>query len=595
MKPVKALILGLTVLVLGSFSQSQTAVVTIADYNNALPYWGVSWAPGAKSLNGYYASFYTGFAPRMQYTERIHLRTSRGNQTRLSLILDEQTIMDFPFDLAKRYEFYKKMTSGTTARLDIKPKSSVVIPQLAYFNQIVEGPTYDVLNFVNRANQGLETKETIYAKGLRLITALNPNRIFPLQIDLKREFNNWKVSMQKLSGGDAKKITASPTNIVTALDTLVFGRVNVVVKPSADVLAKLDAALNAALTNAADEVFVNAAFDLFKTVTGSKYDISYVNANGQWQKALQCSVASCTLTYTEFTAIYPTGSAEAHTTDAEGNRINDFTSPGLWNFVAYSGRDVDNIRDEPYYGFAPKMDYDATGNGFHNPAVRFWDPSKALKTSLGIPTAHNTFWAPKRGAISHGCLRVALGHLWEMRQIFPVENSKMLKMHFFGNASQDFDVYDINGDGQLEVMGVEYLISYGTQGVGDVARREGAELSINNDKKVAFYTTLYGAKNVFSLNAAKVFEFTNPRISLPSYLDLVKRKVNTRITLEGVYPLFEQTYERDKAQLYAIGEMTPENKKVVRLMGRVRGCAPFSDKTACGETAFDEEAKVLVR
>jgi hypothetical protein len=37
------------------------------------------------------------------------------------------------------------------------------------------------------------------------------------------------------------------------------------------------------------------------------------------------------------------------------------------------------------------------------------------------------------------------------------------------------------------------------------------------------------------------------------------------------------------------------SKQFVRLFGRVRGCAPFSDKEACGEAAFLNEKNQLLK
>lgn len=597
MKFTKAISLGAILAVSSLVSSAAAPVISnLEDYNKQLPYWGVSWSAGSKSINGYYPSFYTGFVMRSETPERIHVQTSRGNQTRVSVILDEQTINDYLFDLAKRYSFYRKMTSGAGAKLNINIKDASFLPQLSSFNQVVESPVYNILPTVDRANSGQISSEELYKTSLATLKALNPGRIFDIRLDLKNEFNKWKVAMQTATGGNPAKITGNAAATVSAINTLVFGRVNYTDKPTADVLAKLNTALQLALNNANDAQFVPAALDLFLATTGSKYSILVQNANGQWSKAIQCTPDSCYLTYPEFTAVYPTGSALDSTSDEFGNRINNFATIGLWQFVSRSGgREVDNIRNEPYYGWIPKMDYQDIGNGFHNPAVRFWDPSKALKTSLGIDMKHDTLWAAKRGAISHGCLRLPAGHVWEMRHIFPVENSKMTKLLFFANSSQDFDLYDVDGSGQLRVMGVEYLISYGLQGVSDSARREGTGFEINNAKKQAFYTSLYGSKNVFRVTEDNQLMFQNPRVSLHSYMDLKKYSITTRLKMNGEYPLYEQTFEREKVQFYAIGEMSDYNKRVVRLMGRVRGCSPASDKQKCGEAAFDQEAKELLK
>lgn len=559
-------------------------VSTIADYNKLLPYWGITWKPGAGNTNGYHPTFYTGFAPRQQDPERIHLRLSRGNQTRLSVILDENTITDYLFDLAKRDSVIKKITASK--RINVAPAGGAMLPQSTYFANIIASPEYGISTFVEKAKSGSVSKEEIYKKSLETLSALNPGRVFNLKINLKAEFMKWKEQMKQASQ------VSGESQVIVALDSLVWGRVNYTGKPTAEVLAKLNAATELAVNGNDDAQFVLAAVELFKEATGSKYKIKTLNANGQLVDAIQCSSTSCTLNYSEFTAIYPTGSVMEKTSDKFGNSINNYSTPGLWNFVSRGARNVDNIRDEPYYGWAPKMDYQSVGNGYHNPAVRFFAPSTAIKTALGAPQSHNTLWAVKRGGVSHGCSRVPLGHLWEMRQIFPVEDSKMVKVHYFGNHPQDFDVYDINGDGKLEVMGVEYMISYNLKGTDGLQRREGSDFSaVSSDRKLEFYTNLYGANRVFVQDESGKFVFQNPSVSLQSYLDLSKTSVKTRLTMTGNFPLHEATFEREKVQFYSAGGV---NKTLHRIMGRIRGCAPTSDKSACGEAAFDIEARSVL-
>lgn len=594
---LRAFNLALVLLIGGSFSVAQNQnVSTIEEYNSLIPHWGISWSPGSGAVNGYYPTFYTGFVMRQQSPERIHVRVARGNNTRVSVILDETTVSDYLFDLAKRYEFYNKVTSGNGAMLNINPKGAKFLPQLSFYNQIVESREYGILDFVKSANQGAQSDEAIYQKGLETLSKLNPGRVFHLKIDLKNEFAKWKADIQRRSGGDAAKVTGDAKSVVTAINTLVWGRVNYIAKPTDDVMSKLKTAVDLAIANAPDEQFVPAALALFKATTGSKYQIKVMGADGKFASPIQCSAASCVLSYPEFTAVYPTGSMEAKTSDEFGNRINLFATPGLWQFLNYSGREVDNIRNEPYYGFIPKMDYEGIGNGFHNPAVRFWNPTAGLKQALGISSAHNTLWAVKRGGVSHGCLRLPAGHVWELRQIFPVENSKMTQIPFFGNNSSDFDVYDIDGDGQPEVMGVQYLISYGLQGANGLARREGQNFEVNADRKLHFYNDLYGARNVFRATGDGKFIFANPKVSIQSHLDFKKKSVSTRMTVTGEYELYEQVYEKEKVQLYSVGSSMGSTEKLkVRLMGRVRGCAPKTDKQACGQAAFEQEARGLVR
>lgn len=586
------------VLCLGASSLfAQQQIRTLSEYNQTLPLWGVSWSPGSDATHGYYPSFYTGFAMRSEFPERIHVRLARGNQTRVSVILDDQTLSDYLYDLAKRYDFYKEVTAPYQGeRAMVRTEVGTYIPQLENFYQVLESPEYGILDFVRNSTP---TSEALYDKALTVLAALNPGRVFRIELDLAEEFGKWRAQLQQdLQGEDPARYFRDDSAVIIAINQLVWGRINYTDRPSEQVMNLLLDAARQAL-GGSEESFVQAAYQLFLAVTGDKYQFEVLNSRGEFQAATSCGRASdCYLKYPEFSAVYPTGTAKASTSDGRGNRINQFATPGLWQFIDRRYHEVDNIRDEPYYGWAPKMDYEGIGNGFHNPAVRFYGIGDSLRQAMRIPSDHNTLWSVKRGRVSSGCARLPLGHIWEMRHIFPVENEKMKQVYFFGNNSEDFDVYDINGDGQLEVIGVEYLISYGLQGASGLAKREGTGFEINSDRKLDFYLDLYGSRDVFETTGENSYVFINPSVSLPSYMDYQRKRVRTSITIEGRVPLYEAAYEQDKVQFYApytTSGLTqqgqrPLSKRIVRLMGRVRGCAPQSDKAACGEAAFDQEA-----
>ncbi len=584
----------------GSLSLTLSArepIQNLQQYNEALPVWGVSWAPGKDAVNGYYPSFYTGFAMRSAFPERIHVRLARGNQTRVSVILDQDTVRDYVFDLATRYDFYQSILASRLITPAQSVSGAAALPQLEYFSEVVQSKDYGLLEFVKNARAGRYTDAEIYQKSLATLSTLNPGRVYNIQLDLTREFLKWQRQIQ-VNGAPATEIDQ-----LLAINSIVWGRINYIEQPSPEILQALDQAVNLAFSNKQDE-FIQAALRLLQLATGTRYEIQMVNGNGQWRDAIQCpSSSQCQLNYPEFTAIYPTGTAMASTRDQQGNKINDFATPGLWQFLSRGNRhDVDNIREEPYYGWAPKMDYEAAGNGFHNPAVRFAGVSKTVKTAMSLPESHTTFWSVKRGGVSHGCARLPLGHVWEMRHIFPVENSQMTKIPFFGNHPQDFDVFDIDGDGSPEVMGVEYFISYDLKGNGGVDRREGANLEINPNSRQDFYRNLYGVNGVYTLNKKGLPVFSDPTVSVLTYRDFQKKKIAGRLMLPGEYPLFEQAYEQDKVQFFVTPNMqsltqggkSPQAKRIVRLLGRVRGCAPTADQTACGAKAFNNEAKELV-
>jgi hypothetical protein len=563
----------------------------LQEYNQELPLWGTAWGAGSSAVGHYYPSFYTGFTIRSEYPERIHVRLARGNQTRLSVVLDEKTISDYAFDLEKRYQVYKTLVASNL--IDVTPKGAAIIPQMDYFSQIIESDTYGVLSFTKSAKDGDENEKSIYAKNLAILKALNPDRVFNLKINLKTEFLKWKSYLKNILGTTQSSLADNPKQAVIALNSLLWGRVNLVVAPSADIQKKLKNALS--LIDGDESEFLSAARNLFIAVTGNKYNFRVQNSSGDWESAIQCQdVNHCYLSYPEFTAIYPTGSVKSFVSDKFGNKIPNFASPGLWQFIdSNSSGAVDNIRSEGFYGWIPKMDYEAIGNGFHNPAVLFSHISRSAQDNLGIQSDQDKLWAVMRGGVSHGCSRLPVGHAWEMRHTFPVENSKMTQIYFFNNNAQDFDLYDVDGDGQLEVMGVEYLISYDLAGTSDLARREGKDLEISLGKKLSFYSRLYGSKGVYKLSSDNQLIFVNPGLSMPSYLDLKKKSVSTRVTLPGEYKLYEQTYEKDKIQFYLTSGGV--DRPIVRLLGRVRGCAPSANRDQCGESSFTNEAQKLTK
>ncbi len=614
-------------LILGLFTApSSFGQFSIENLNAQLPKWGTSWKAGATAVHGYYPSFYAGFAPRSQAPERIHVRTSRGNQTRVSIILDETTILDYLFDLKKRYDFYNSMISGELGiRLETSPIDGHVLPLHQNFNEILQSPHYRVLEHVERIGAQLRNstppsdvlRADIYRTSLNTLSSLNPHRIYKIQLNLTREFSRWAqfVRSQLAGQGSPQNFYArNSQSALIALNMLVWGRVNLTEIPTAPLIQQL--ARTAELANSLVEPeksseFVLAARDLFLLATGQKYDFRVLNSQGQWTQALQCtSPSSCILTYPEFTTVYPTGSADAVTKDRFGNPINYFATPGLWHFIDRGYHQVDHIRGDSYYAWVPKMDFEEIGNGFHNPAVRLSPIPEALKPILDIPPAHSSLHTVLRGRVSSGCLRLPSGHAWELRHLFPVENEKMKQVLFFGNHHEDFDLYDIDGDGEREIMGVEYYITYQRQ---SGAKREGQHPQVKQttNEKTKYFELLYGISRVLNLiwrGETPDLRIQNPFVSIPSRHDWKKKSVSTRLEVVGEFPVRQLPFEKEKLQHYTInrsansrdvifmnellqGSQTSNGKRIVRLMGRVRGCAPFSNKEQCGEAAFEREVQ----
>jgi len=545
---------------------------TVDEYNAQLPYWGTSWRPDTGNRGGYHPSFYTGFAPRSEFANRIHIRQARGNQTRVSIPLDEQTVIDYMYDLLARDAFYTSLQASGKLKLVSESKA---IPHVKLFSQVVNSDVYKVKESIAQLEAGNLSVQEFYSKSLNLISDLNKGRVFNLNINLTAEFLKWREFLK--ANATSSKYLADSDNQTIAIETLLLGRINYTDKPTKEILELLEDAVELAFEDD-KKAFLLRSKELFLALTGTKYKFSSL-VSGKLLPAIQCGdLEKCKLVYPEFSAIYPTGSAKYKRTDGRGNSIPALASPGLWVFFKhYSGRGVDNIRNESYYGWVPKMDYEKIGNGFHNPGMRFFPPSY-VKKKMSIPSNHSTYWAVKRGAVSSGCSRLAAGHAWELRGILPVINSEVNKVHVFINDTKDFDLYDVDGDGELELMGVDYLIRFSAKSASGSGKREVSENGFQADPKMksSFYKNLYGSRGVFEQNDKGDYFFVNPSISLQSYRDFEKKSVRTSLTIEGKFPLYEQSYEKDKIQFY---KMNPNNESFIQAMGRVKGAAPAKFKS----------------
>lgn len=593
----------LLALVLASSQTSADDAYTIDDYNASLVTYGVPF------YEHYPASFYTGFAPRVEEPKRIHFRAARGNQLRLTSILDEFTVLTYLYSLQKRFDTYAQ----AQARGMLQTKST---NQLDAFRRVIESPTYDIRGKIAKFENDETDKAQFYQVSLDTLSALNPNRVFRISIDLKDAFTSWKAHVQRFADKYRddptdieiiKQHLFQPDDILVLTNELLFGRVDAVylTEEQKDKLAEIVAHVLSKPSD--DKTFLALTRDYFTDVTHGKYTMQTV-VEGKFVPALRCEQADaeCLLTYPEFTAIYPNGSVIASTQDRQKNTIHRIRNNALMTFIDRGYHDVDHIRREGYYGYAPKMDWEGIGNGAHNPGVSHYLPgARHLYAELDIPEEYQFLWVVSRGPVSSGCVRMSTGHLWELRHVFPADPERMKELHYFGNRSSDYDVFDIEGNGTPEVMGSEYYVAYSVQGASGDAKRKGKNFSMADATKSGFYLNLYGEKEQFTQNGEN-YTFDNPYISYFRKADpddkhgaLISRP------LQGTFELYEQPYEKDKVQIYRLPAKFQEQlsirdntkstgKQMVRVLGRVSGCGPFKgDSPYCYEDQFDEEFEAL--
>ena len=600
---MRSLAVALALSVVGSSYTLADTAYTIDDYNASLVNYGIPF------YRHYPASFYTGFAPRVEDPKHIHFRAGRGNQVRLTAILDEYSVLTYLYALQKRYDVYGRAQAAGMLQTE-------TTRQLDSFRKIVDSSTYDIRGKLAAHDGGQMSRAELYTASLDVMSSLNPGRVFPLSFDMREAFGTWRGHIQKF----AQRYEDDPADIelikqylfhddeiVVLTDQMLFGRVNAVYLSTeqSDALAAIVSQVLADPQN--EETFLTMARDYFVDVTDSKYDFQVV-AEGKFVPALQCDRPQerCTLSYHEFTAVYPNGSMIGAAKDGFGNTIHAIRNNALMTFIDRPYHDVDHIRSQGYYGYAPKMDWQGIGNGIHNPGVSHWLPGgKNLYTEINVPEEYTFLWVVSRGPVSHGCVRMSTGHLWETRHVFPSDPERMKQVLYFGNRSDDYDVFDIDADGTPEVMGTDYLIAYSVQGASGDARRKGKMFTMAGVTKDDFYQNLYGAKGQYT-HSGDGYVFDNPKVSHFRKTDADDKKgaVISR-PLDGSFKLYEQAYERDKAQIYrlppefqkqlSIRDNTKSTgKQMVRVLGRINACGPFKGEWSyCYEDQFEQEFETL--
>ncbi len=579
----------------------QLHAAPLVEFNQILPKHGVVW-------NSKTPSFYTGFAMRVEAPHRLHFRMARGNVLRLTAILDDLAVMTYPYQLLKRATVYKDIQNQGL----IQKK---YIDTLSQYQSIVSGDYYGIQAMTSQFERGKLTKAQLYQKSLNLLAALNPGRVFPMKFSFQNLLENWKAPLSqflaqyKLSETSSKDsllriFSKNPKDTLWLIEQFLPGRIN-----STHTSKHTQLALAQLITSLGTDQSLTQAKNFFIKATGVKYQFQTA-IGGTWKNALTCTNNDCFLEYYEFTAVYPVGTAASYTKDRDGNSIGKIRTLGARYFVDNQdqGHDVDNIRSKSYYGWAPKMDYQTNGNGIHNPAVLLRLRSEKnfdLYKELKIDKDYKYLWSPARGGVSRGCIRMGLGHLWEVRHIFPTSNQYLKAVRYFGNDSRDYDVFDINGDGQLEVMGSPYFIAYSLMGDDDDSRYQGKELTKESFNRLPFYKKLYGLgqyyiegnKLIFKKAFQSFFQSSRPNN---------KAKPFSKRSAKNI-PLYEQDYEKEKVQFYRLRDIKEKNilkpkkntrnpiKQFIRVLGRINGCGPFHNNPSCQEKAFDNEYYQLIQ
>lgn len=563
---------------------------SVDEYNQNLIQHGISWS--SKTSSTFMPSLYLGFAPKVETANQIHFRLGRGNQIRLTAVMDEMTVLTYPYNLKARYDLVKKS-------IDQKYIQVQAQNQFVLFEKVILSS--GVLGLIQDLESGKITEADYKAKSIELIKKLNPGRVFDFKMNFSDVVSRWAASslanyLKQTSASEFKSYALkNPQQTIALVNEILPGRMNVF-SMDESLIQSLDQVVQSISKNGVDFTSVQKMVQFVQSTTQNRYQI-------------QCSAqTACQVNVLEFTAIYPNGSTIDATTDRTGNRIPRIREVGALSFLDNPGRfDVDHIRNESFYGWAPKMDYTPEGNGIHNPAVMTnltLDAFKSLITEFNIPSDHTKLWIVSRGNVSHGCTRMSSGHILEVRNIFPTTNEEMKKVKYFGNASTDYDLFDIDGSGTFKVMGVQYYLSYGLMSSEGDGYREGKFLIPESLNKISFYQQLYGKQQFREENGDVLF--INPYISQFQLEKVgnVRAKAFSQ-QYKGEFKLYEQSYEKDKLQLFTMAsplmsslgtsvDNESRGKRLVRLFGRVNGCGPFATRfEKCSEKNYLNELTTL--
>lgn len=486
--------------------------------------WDGSQPPQGVFFHWYEPSFYAGFAPRTQDPSRPHIELSRGNQVRVTVPLGEKELDVYLDDLVERRKVYQEMIDAGVIRLSTNSE----------YERFTKG--LDEKGVAAAAAQkGSLGPEGYRAKAVEIMSALNPGRVFRIAIPFDGLLAAWQPKVAGEPGGTDAKIEA--------VNALLPGRIEIfTLEPDVD--AALGKAVAASKAGASDPGFRAAAEELLRVATDGHYAVK----DGKVQAV-------------EFTAIYPAGTIEGYTS-YKGERMGDFGVTGVWPLIRRTtGRGqtgmVEYISPNPGYGFITMLPYQFAGgiayNAFHNAGVRAqlnstpFLPSQwrrvAGERDPGKP--YQNLWIASRGPTSHGCTRLGSGHMSELAQIVPTSSDALTRLPTYRNEPFCYDVFDIDGDGKGEVMGVQYYLAYrSTQDRIPIA-------TYAKNEREPFYRWLYGN----NVNLGPIGQTTLKEVPTCTFRP---RNATEAETLQNV-PLYEAEWAPETIQFYSIKGHAPDS------------------------------------
>ena len=133
--------------------------------------WDGSEPPQGVYFYWYEPSFYAGFAPRTQDPQRVHIRLSRGNQVRATVVLGDPEIDAYLGDLVLRQKTYQELIDAKVIELTTNKAYERFVERLDHAGVADAVKSRDSLG-----------PAAYRQKSLEIMSALNPGRVFRIKM-----------------------------------------------------------------------------------------------------------------------------------------------------------------------------------------------------------------------------------------------------------------------------------------------------------------------------------------------------------------------------------------------------------------------------
>jgi hypothetical protein len=485
----------------------------------------------------YEPTFYTGFAPRISDPRRLHLEIGRGNQLRATAVLDDSVLRDYARELVTRQRTYRSLVD----------QKKIVLTQ----NRALE--EFEKRLAAEGVEQMVESEpstrdDRIRQRNLELMGRLNPGRLFQIHLDVEDLMEAWKPHLRP---DDARSM--SPARRAELINLMLPTRIHVLeVTPAS--AAALDALVRRCLDERHHESYESR--DMFRALLADVSRGVYRMEDGEQD-------------FFELTAIYPVGTLNdtVAVKDRPGRRIPLYPIHGRRALVVHQRtRMIDHIPIDLSYSYSPWIPYIHIGTRMHDALHTLFWKMKPAETPFLPPAwraardpqgrAYEYLWLLSRGPMSHGCTHVNVGHQAELRQMLPAEEEKLGDVDLFLDRSEHYDVFDIDGNGTPEVMGVRYWIAF------SLAKGDRPDALRVRNERCTYYDWLYAGDLVCRAGDGSRFPVVR------------EGAFDGRKAVEGReyrdVALYEAAYEPEKVQFYRAVDIP-----FARELRRVGASRPF--------------------